>query len=509
MMKRPLCIGIYELSPAWISLLDQLGVWYQKVTSKTRHYNSYSLIIANKPATKERKNELNSYLKQGGNVIFINIDYGFFPDKRFNSKYLKRVYNDLRLDSLQHIPYLDLYTEVKTKAGTKLSDLIVFKKVMNGQVAFIGFDPADLLFQTEYSRKQFSSSIANKPDEIVSNVSKGLISDFFLQILREIHFKAELPFIRKWTSPDHKPVFCFRIDSDFSDRDHIDRVYSILNDRQIRATWFLHVIAHEDWLNYFSDLENQEIALHGYNHGTSRNENKVIKNISEGLNKLNESDLEINGFCAPYGIYDRALENALENFDFKYTSEFTFAYDSYPVKCNQNRLQIPIHPICTGSLKRKQYDKKEMLSYFYEVLERKLARHEPVIFYHHPLQTGLKIFDSIFERITELGLINLTFEQFSDFWNDREKCTFEAYWLGDSVRLIGVSDKSQLFEISYNHESSQLVNSVNSVFDKKSKYDIQYDLRYSSEDHDHHISMIDKLRLLKTSIFDLRNRERL
>jgi hypothetical protein len=464
-MNTSLCIGIYDLTPAWISLLDQLGVWYQEVSKETDHYKSFSLIIANKPAQRDQVHQIKSYLKQGGNVIFINDDHGFIPDKTFKRIFLKRVYNDLRIEGLHHIPYLDLFTNVKTKGGSKLSDLITFKQVMSGHIALIGFNPADLLFRTEYSRKQFESSVGKKPDEIVSKVSKGQISDLFLQLLREIHFKAKLPFIRKWTSPEYKPVFCFRIDSDFSDKDHINDVYSLLNEHQISATWFLHVKAHEGWLSHFDQLEGQEMALHGYKHGTSRSERKVTKNISEGLKKLNESSLEVKGFCAPYGIYNRALENSLQKFDFMYTSEFTFAYDSYPINFNSNGLQIPIHPICTGSLNRKGYTTSDMLSYFNEVLNRKLSRHEPIIFYHHPLQTGLYLFNTIFEKVIEEGLTNLTFEQYAEFWHKREKCTFEAYNMEDIVHLDNVSDNSLLFEVSFERGSSQLISSKRSSFD--------------------------------------------
>lgn len=508
-MKRSLCIGILELTPAWISLLDQLGVWYQKVSPETENFNDFSLIIANKTPTNAHISKLKNYLRQGGNVIFINDDLGFFPDKRFERKYLKRVPNDLKLDGFEHIPYLDLYTEVKTKGGLKISDLVVFKKVMSGQVAYIGFNPAELLFQTRYSRKQFVSSFTKNPDEIVNKVSKGLVSDFFLQIIKGIHFKSNLPFIRKWTSPEIKPVFCFRIDSDYSDEKHIKNVYSLLKRHEIHGTWFLHVKAHEEWLSHFNDLEGQEIALHGYRHGTSRSKNKVINNISKGLKKLTNLGFNINGYCAPYGIYNRALEKALGEFEFKYTSEFTFAYDAYPIKYKREELQIPIHPICTGSLMRRGFSEEEMLSYFNEILERKLARFESVIFYHHPLQSGLNIFDSLFDRINETGLVNLSFEQYADFWSHREKCTFKAYSLDDKVHLANVSDDTQLFEVSFNHRSSQLITSAHTIIDVETGQNIQYNLGHSVEDSNDSLGITDKLRLIKTSILDYRNRERL
>jgi hypothetical protein len=192
-----------------------------------------------------------------------------------------------------------------------------------------------------------------------------------------------------------------------------------------------------------------------------------------------------------------------------YTSEFTFAYDSYPINFNSNGLQIPIHPICTGSLNRKGYTTSDMLSYFNEVLNRKLSRHEPIIFYHHPLQTGLYLFNTIFEKVIEEGLTNLTFEQYAEFWHKREKCTFEAYNMEDIVHLDNVSDNSQLFEVSFERGSSQLISSKRSSFDITYEQDIHYGLDYSSEVQDHSQGIFNKLSLLKTSVMDHRNRERL
>ncbi|MDZ7806848.1 MAG: polysaccharide deacetylase family protein [Gracilimonas sp.] len=510
-MKRPLCIGIFDLTPAWRVFLDQVGVWYEEITTNKDLYENYSAIIVNKSINKEQLQDIRGYLKLAGNVIFVNDDHGSMPDKTFNRKYFKRVYNDLSLDGFQHIPYLDFYSTVKTTEKANLSGLLSFKKLMKGNAAYIGFDPAELLCHTDYTRKCFDSTVGAFPDEIVNKVTKGQVSDFFLQVLREIHFKADLPFIRKWISPKKAPVFCFRIDSDYSDKQHIDEVYSLIDDHKIKATWFLHVNAHESWLSHFKKYSDQEIALHGYKHGTSRSERKVTDNISVGLNKMSESGFNVTGFCAPYGIYNYALERSLNRFEFNYSSEFTYAYDSIPLKTSDGLLQIPIHPICTGSLNRKGYTTEEMLAYFNEIMVRKLDRHEPVIFYHHPLQPGLELFDSIFKRVKNEKLTNLTFEEFADFWQKREVCSFEAYYKGNSGQLENVSDKSQLFEVSFENGSSQLITSKESDFNIENNPDIQYNNNNSqfSENDTPDADFIGKLRLLKRSILDYRNRDRL
>lgn len=508
-MKRSLCIGIYDLSPAWESILDQIGVWYHEITTESDLFSSFSLIIVNQKICTEKIQKLNDYLNQGGNIIFINDDHGFMPNKRLRRKYLKRVYNDLKLYGFYHIPYLDLYTRVKTNGSAQLSGLIRFNKKSKGHVACIGFDPADLIFRTRYQRKQFLSTDGDEPDEIVNEITKGYLSDLFLQIVKELHFRTGLPLIRKWTSPDIKPVFCFRIDSDYSDKHHIDKLYSKLNKHNIKATWFLHVKAHENWLEHFKEFQNQEIALHGYRHGTSTSESKVTDNINEGLYRLTKLGFDVNGYCAPYGIYNNALKRSLDHFEFKYTSEFTYAYDSFPIKTQNGPLQVPIHPICTGSLNRKGYDKKRMLSYFHEVMDRKIENNLPVVFYHHPLQPGSGLFESIFNRVNEEEITNLTFGEYADFWYRRQKCSFKAYVIGNNIQFKNVSDTSQLFELFYQHDDSQLVVSKNSGPSIIKKRTIEHNLIQANELTAKNQGLINKIRLLKTSILDFRNRKRL
>lgn len=508
-MKRSLCIGIYNLTPSWEALLDQIGVWYKKITTGQDLYESYSTIIVNKAANKEQLYEIRNYLNQGGNVVFVKYDHGFMPDKTFEPQYLTRIYNDLNLESFRHIPYLDIYSTAQTTGQPYLSGSMSFKKIMRGNTAYIGFDPAELLFRTDYTRKSFDISFKDAPDEIVSKVSKGKVSDLFIQILREIHFRSELPFIRKWTSPKERPVFCYRIDSDYGDMDKIDEIHSLLDQYKLKASWFLHVEAHESWLDHFHGFSDQEIALHGYKHGTSRSEQKIIDNIRDGLEKLSEEGLHVSGFCAPYGIYNYALERVLNKIDFKYSSEFTFAYDSLPLKSSDKLLQIPIHPICTGSLNRKEYTIEEMHAYFNEVFERKLARNEPVIFYHHPMQPGLELFESIYKKVREENLTNLTFEEFADFWYKRDHCSFEAYYKSETGLLENVSDNSMLFEVSYNHSYSQLIGPKESGFDLGNKQEVVYSNIQTNVYTNHDAGFIEKLKLIKTSILDYKNRERL
>jgi len=72
-----------------------------------------------------------------------------------------------------------------------------------------------------------------------------------------------------------------------------------------------------------------------------------------------------------------------------------------------------------------------------------------------------------------------------------------------------VTNQSQLFEISFQHNSSQLLNGNNQAFNFASEQSIQYHYPENKKVTYPEPGLIKKLKLLKTSTFDYRNRERL
>ncbi|MAO64755.1 MAG: hypothetical protein CL666_07120 [Balneola sp.] len=508
-MKQRICIGIQELDEGWSAVLDQIGVCYEKVNYDLELAQNYSAIILNETPDSYSVSELHQYMKDGGALVELKGIHPFLHRHHFRKEHIETLFNNTSNENFRHIPYLDLFSEVEFhNEATLFEGLIHFQVWKRGVIGFFGADPSKLIHKTGYKRKRFYSESGFYPDEIVSKVSKHALLQSFVVMLRQLHYRRSLPFVQKWTSPDKKPVFGFRIDTDFADQEAIDRLYQVLHKNKVKGTWFLHVKAHEEWLSAFKDLEDQELALHGYDHGTSKAVSKTRDNISTGQELLQQNNIESDGFCAPYGIWNKALERAISDFNFKYSSEFTFTYDGFPLKPEKPfPIQVPVHPICTGSLSRKRYDEAAMASYFAQVLQRKLGRFEPVIFYHHPLQPGLQVWDHLFKLINAQELTNLTFLEFAEFWNSRAQINFEAVFDGNSV-LIESDSASQYFQVSNSQTGFSLVQ-AGSKSDVKESNDFQYanhylpDAKQASKLHKMNI------RLLKTSFMDWKNRIRL
>lgn len=514
-MKR-LCVGIVHLTQRLRSLLDQTGIWYEQIDPESNLLKSYSVIISNDQAIPLIRSRLMDYVRSGGAVIELPNGHLFYQKDSIVSKKTDTIINEDRDSFLGHIPHLDLFRPVEFhRKGGHLDGLVHFENIYDGFSSFIGLDFEELFHDIHYTRKRFFYNGENDPDEIVSTVSKYELSEILIAVLKELHFLQDLPFIKKSDTPEDKPVFCFRVDSDYGDKESVERLYQLCDKYKIPATWFLHVEAHEHWLSVFSTFSDQEIALHGYEHGTSTSYETVFHNIEKGLQLLKFENINPLGFCAPYGIWNNTLADVLKKFAFRYTSEFTFCHDGLPFfPVNEEDeplpLQIPIHPVCTGSLSRKRIPESQMFEYFENVMQNKVARIEPVLFYHHPLQPGLEVLEEIFKKVNELELVKMTFNDFTSFWKRRNGAHFEAYFDPEKQEL-----KTNCFHysiplfVSYDHKSGYLTQSGVKLKELEPNETFYFGEQYLPDKEQIEAMHSDSFSLLKTSFLDWKNRNHL
>ena len=463
-MKRRLCIGISNSSPSWKLILDQIGAHYEELSYQTALIKSYSCIILTSKINKGEHHLVLDYLDSGGCVIDTN-GQNFFDSKNISNEYRKHLFNN---NSIFSESYLDIFDQVSTIDQNGFFDqAISIKKKEQGLLCFWGLPIDRLMSNSKFLRKQFLDSDRLFPNEIVAQVSKGKIRRIIEELLIHIHQELSLPFIRKnYFSSDSSSSFLFRIDTDYSNKATIKRLYALADKHKISMTWFLHVQAHEQWLSEFKGMKNQEIAVHGYKHGTSSSYQKNGDNIRAAMDLLSESDVSFSGYCAPYGIWNSGLAQLMDEYNFEYASEFSLNYDDLPFfPISQNtpyaHLQIPIHPICIGSFLRKRASVQQMKSYFQSYIEYQIAIGEPIVLYHHPMQGHEQVLEHIFEYINQLNIPSVSFSEFSSFWKMRNESLFEAFWENDVIEIRSDSNKELTYNIYWGSKKGMVSNSKN------------------------------------------------
>ena len=104
---------------------------------------------------------------------------------------------------------------------------------------------------------------------------------------------------------------------------------------------------------------------------------------------------------------------------------------------NQNKssnvLQVPIHPICVGSLKNSKHSLNQIKEYYSNLIKNNTSNNLPIFIYDHPKQFDEKILKWLFKKINELNLPSLTLMDFSKWWKERLKIKWNANILNDKI----------------------------------------------------------------------------
>jgi hypothetical protein len=312
------------------------------------------------------------------------------------------------------------------------------------------FDAGEISQDSRIAVKSFYSPERRLPFERVSLVSKGEIRALISNCLELLHHRRDLPYVHLWHFPEGAhSIFCFRIDTDYGTKEQMARLYSAVRKYRIPATWFVDVKSHEKSLHSYLEMRRQEIGIHCYAHQTFKDYEQNIQNIRRAQRVLQTVKLKVKGFAAPYGAWNEELGRAIADCGFEYSSEFSYDYDNLPSKPQlvkgRGVLQIPIHPICIGSLKRHGYNEQQMIGYFEKVVKRKLELNEPIIFYHHPRDEHYKVLSKLFQSIRHEKVMIETMSEWAQWWKKRLSVVPGFIFQKGNVYLQGIQSDGSLF----------------------------------------------------------------
>ncbi len=431
-------IGLVAGGVGWENLCLEEGVPYQLVNAGIPLSNeSCSLLVVNRPLNAGERKNVEGFLSTGGAILGSAHVLDGVAGTASRKEWLEYIVPDNEA-IFDGVSLLDLGLEgsIPREANafrTPSNAFAVFAGTLRGGFAVIlPFDVEALLGDTRIADKSFYASPDRLPSERVSSVGKGELRHLIHRAFEYLHHVRGIPYVHFWYFPaDRQTTLAFRIDTDGARRADIDALYRIGRESNVPMTWFLDVKSHEDWLTHFAFMADHEMGVHCYEHLVYPDVASNFANIERAMRLMEVAGVTAVGFAAPYGIWNAGLAEAIDKAGFVYSSEFSLAYDTFPCyPLREERafrtLQIPIHPICIGSLRKVGYSDRQMTDYFEGVIERKILRREPLFFYHHPSHQHWDVVRSLFHTARKNHVEGMTMGAYARWWERRLEFRFEA-----------------------------------------------------------------------------------
>lgn len=425
-----LAVGVIGRSAPWEDLLTQEGVPFGYVSLDALD-REWSVLVVTSPMNETQKSLVESYLYRGGAVL----GYAAYCSGVRRMTCRSEPIEYLLADGSEPFPdthLLDLGVEgeIPREANclrTQHREFAAFAGPLgNGFAVLLPFDPAAAIADDRAANKNFYATRDRLPSERVSLVGKGEVQRLVHRALAFLHHARNLPYAHLWYFPDtHRTLFAFRIDSDKGSREEVDALYHLAVRYDVPMTWFLDVKAHEEWLQHFAYLAGQEFGVHCYEHRVFETYEENLKNILRARQKLDRVGVASHGFAGPFGMWNPALARAIDQVGFEYSSEFSYAYDALPLHTYGGQgdafstLQVPIHPICSGSLRQVGYSETQMADYFHRVMDEKRLRNESWFFYHHPTHRAWDVVEAIFVYVRDHTIECTTLASYARWWKKR------------------------------------------------------------------------------------------
>ncbi len=437
-MNNPvhLKIGLLGYEPTWKLLLDQIGVDWNSIESfATLSPFDYSIIIINHPLTPVQRQSLTEYTTSGGAIIYTCEEGTHVANNAIANKYI----SSIAPQNFNEYKFSDIFDIYNRTYLFEYESLIKVEQIGKGFISYLGVNVRSMLNNDKPKRKSFYAHRKRLPHERVAKSTKSALRQLVQSHLEFLHHKRNLPFVHKWFYPkDHQTLFTFRIDSDKGTQTQIDAIFQLSEHYQIPTTWFLDVKSHESWLDYFRKFDSQEIGVHCYEHSVYNSTVLNKENFEKALILLQRHELQPRGIAAPTGAWNKAIGNAIRELGFSYSSEFSYDYDnlpSFPILDSEfsSAVQLPVHPMCVGTMRRERMSSEEMVQYFLSVVDNKINRCEPICLYHHPAHATNEVFEEVFRYINDKKILTLSYLEYAEWWKQRNRFTFSASYAESKI----------------------------------------------------------------------------
>jgi len=422
-----LLCGIIDATPAWLQLLEQEGVPWVRFRPEMPDTGLLSAVIVDRPLLDREESVLRSYMASGGAILGAARHPESLTGKPWRSQNV-RYLTDTRSDGPSWVDLLDVNIAcqipreanmLKTNDGTSA---LFAGEWGGGAMVVLPFDVRDIWFQTAAQYRMFPSPFERLPYERVAAAGRSDLLRLVHCSLEFLHHLRGKPYARLSPYPAGvSAVVAYRLDTDKASPRQIDAFRALSESLRIPFTWFVDTGSHLGWLERFAEMRGQEIGIHCRFHRDYAASGGYKADILEARKLLERAGTYPAGYAAPYGTWNSALGEALDELDLPFSSEFGIGYDTFPfrpeVPGRQFRtLQVPVHPVSSGALRRAGYPPARMEQYYSEVIRRKTMRGDPLFLYDHPLHENLGVGRAVLEEALRKGASPVTLGGFARWW---------------------------------------------------------------------------------------------
>lgn len=452
-------VGLIGISPGWITLMQQEGISFLAIpTPDSLVPEEYSAVVVNAMQGQNWKDSVVQYIRSGGGALMTGEVYASLFNKNVRRRKLRYILpqpdSPFSGGGLIDVNVHSVSAEGSQWCPGNDGERSIFTdEYGEGCIVVFPFDAGRLLTDPRMSLKYFYSPTGTFPYELAPSVAKGELRQLVSRALEYLHAQRGVPYCHLWYFPHNtRNVVALRIDTDYGTEREITSLVHFAEEHRVGMSWYLHTEAHRTWLQNFSQLKEHEIGLHCYEHAVLKTFGGAKADIQKALDLLENVSLKPRGFAAPFGFWNPHLGKALEELGFSYSSEFSYDYDnvpSYPVIANAfcTVLQIPVHPISIGALKRSGFSVSAMLAYYDYVIQRKSFTQRPLFFYHHPMDGHLDVLASVIERTKAIGIPTLLGD-FAEWWKKRISARIDVEYNHDRMKMHGNVPADVLLRIS-------------------------------------------------------------
>ncbi len=333
------------------------------------------------------------------------------------------------------------FRSIKNNRRPGFYPVFIDKEYGKGHIIYTGVPMAEILTY-EGSTLRNTSEVLDF-DERISSVDKQKVAAALRSVLMDAMHRAGLPYVSLWYFPDEaESVFAYSIDGDGLLTKGVENLVAVSKQTGAKFLFYINKELCEDDPDLKEKLQlisdTNLIGCHGAVHNAKDSYEDNMKDIEEFETWMDSLGVAYEkSYASPRGMYCVNLGRALKDRGYRHTRDFGYYIDDYPCfPADGSPLQIPSDGfnVCRWMLKNQDEGlpmptAEEILESYRKVIDLKMRRKLPLLFFCHPQYFGLyatEVYPKLVAYAREKGALITDYIAYADFWIRRDECEYDA-----------------------------------------------------------------------------------